>query len=234
MDETASRWTRAIDSYCERTGPELWSEPINAVTNAAFLIAAWLAWRAAEDAGRADDWAVRALTVILTAIGIGSFLFHTFANGWSVLMDVIPIMLFILVYLHLILVRYYRLPAWAGLIAVVAYLPVSGAVGGALSAVVGSLNGSMGYVPTLLFMAAFGWDLRRRGHPAAEGLLVASALLAASLIFRTLDAQEGAVCAALPLGTHWLWHVLNGTLLGWLIVTLVRHGRPLASEARAG
>ena len=31
---------QAIDGYCERTGPEYWSEPVNAVTNAAFLIAA--------------------------------------------------------------------------------------------------------------------------------------------------------------------------------------------------
>ena len=30
---------RFIDAYCERTDPSYWSEPVNAVTNAAFLIA---------------------------------------------------------------------------------------------------------------------------------------------------------------------------------------------------
>ena len=29
---------RFIDAYCERTDASYWSEPVNAVTNAAFLI----------------------------------------------------------------------------------------------------------------------------------------------------------------------------------------------------
>ncbi|CAN0216748.1 unnamed protein product, partial [Chrysoparadoxa australica] len=33
-------WTRAVDGYCERMGPEFWSEPMNAVRNAAFGLAA--------------------------------------------------------------------------------------------------------------------------------------------------------------------------------------------------
>ena len=28
-----------IDLYCDRTGPEFWSEPVNALTNLAFVIA---------------------------------------------------------------------------------------------------------------------------------------------------------------------------------------------------
>ena len=34
-----------IDAYCERLGPAFWAEPVNALTNAAFPIAAWVAWR---------------------------------------------------------------------------------------------------------------------------------------------------------------------------------------------
>jgi hypothetical protein len=37
-------WTQAVDIYCERLGPGLWAEPLNAVTNVAFFVAAWLAW----------------------------------------------------------------------------------------------------------------------------------------------------------------------------------------------
>ena len=33
-------WFEAVDGYCERVDAAFWSEPINAVTNAAFLIAA--------------------------------------------------------------------------------------------------------------------------------------------------------------------------------------------------
>ena len=35
----------AVDHYCERTSPAVDAEPINALTNAAFLVAAWGAWR---------------------------------------------------------------------------------------------------------------------------------------------------------------------------------------------
>ena len=47
-------WHRRIDGYCERTGPEFWAEPVNAATNAAFLVAALVAlalWAALADTG---------------------------------------------------------------------------------------------------------------------------------------------------------------------------------------
>ena len=37
-----------IDLYCERFGPGIWAEPINALTNLAFLVAAFAAWRLAD------------------------------------------------------------------------------------------------------------------------------------------------------------------------------------------
>ena len=30
-------WSGAVNSYCERTGPGYWSEPVNAFSNAAGL-----------------------------------------------------------------------------------------------------------------------------------------------------------------------------------------------------
>jgi len=69
-------WTQAVDQYCERMGPEFWAEPVNAVTNLAFVLAALVVWPRAVGLGRV-------LAVILVAIGIGSFLFHTFAQPWA-------------------------------------------------------------------------------------------------------------------------------------------------------
>jgi hypothetical protein len=34
-----------IDAYCERLGPGLWAEPLNAVTNLAFIVAAVICLR---------------------------------------------------------------------------------------------------------------------------------------------------------------------------------------------
>ncbi|MEM6745676.1 MAG: hypothetical protein AAF676_18360 [Pseudomonadota bacterium] len=227
--------TRQIDSYCERLDAAFWAEPVNALTNAAFLIGAYAAWRAAQAAGRDGDWAVRALVAILTAIGIGSFLFHTFATGWAAAADVLPILIFIVTYLYLATVRLWELPRWAGGLAVVAFFPVSAAVGSVLTPLLGSLNGSMAYVPTFLVLCAYAAGLHWRKRNGAEGLAIAAGLLALSLTFRTLDDQTGAICAATGIGTHFLWHILNGTLLGWLIVVMVRHGPPReSSPAPAG
>jgi len=77
-----------IDLYCERLGPGLWAEPINAFTNLAFLVAAFVSWRLADQHKllSGDTWV---LIGLMTAIGIGSGLFHTFANSWSQVLDIL-------------------------------------------------------------------------------------------------------------------------------------------------
>src|SRR5262249_56286423 len=87
-------WWAPIDRYCERTDASFWAEPANALTNAAFLIAAaaafWL-WRRAGS----RDWPVLALIIVVVAVGIGSFAFHTLATRGAVLAHVIPLAIFI-------------------------------------------------------------------------------------------------------------------------------------------
>ena len=88
-------WFEAVDGYCERIDATFWSEPVNAITNAAFLIAAFWVWR------RPDLPIMgRVLAIILALIGIGSFLFHTFAQPWAGVADVVPILIYILVYIY--------------------------------------------------------------------------------------------------------------------------------------
>lgn len=228
----------SVDAYCERLSPAFWAEPLNAVSNAAFLVAAAVTWFIARREVRSGDWAVRALSLNLVAIGIGSFLFHTVAERWAGTADVVPIMIFIMLYLHLAVVRYIGLPVWAGIATAVLFLPVSGALGSWLSPVLGSLNGSIGYVPTLLALVAFATGLALSAHNSWPGLAVAAGVFVVSLAMRTADDQSGPICAALPIGTHWGWHLLNGTLLGVLAATFVRHGAPghsvRAARAEAG
>ncbi|SFH77328.1 ceramidase domain-containing protein [Albimonas pacifica] len=227
-------WTATIDAYCERLDPSFWAEPLNAVSNLAFILAAAWAWIVARREGRDDDWAVRALCAVLFAIGVGSFLFHTLANRWSAMADVLPIMVFILLYLHLAVIRYLELPVWAGAAIAAAFVPVSAVLESWLTPALGRLNGSIGYVPTFLTLCGFAVLLGLRDHPAWRGLAGAAALLTLSLTMRTLDAQGGAVCEAFPAGTHWGWHLLNGTLLGVLIVAFVHHGERAAPGDDAG
>lgn len=215
-------WTRAVNQYCERTDAGFWSEPVNALSNASFLIAAALCWRMLE--GRRDPGA-RLLVWVLAGIGVGSFLFHTIAQVWAAAADVLPILAFILIYIGLAALRFLRLPAWAGLAAALAYLPASTLVAGLVERLAGPLNGSAGYLPVLLLIALLALALRRQAPDTARRLAVGAGIFAVSLTLRTVDR---AVCPAFPLGTHFLWHLLNGLLLGWMIRALILHvhGRP--------
>lgn len=206
-----------IDIYCERIGPEFWSEPFNAISNGAFILAALLVWGIL---GGKQDRAARILTVNLAIIGIGSFLFHTYAQGWAQLADVIPIQAFILIFLFFAVTRILQLPVWAGIAALVAFFPYAYASASVIGSFTGSLNGSIAYVPVVILLAILALAAIPKDTGTAKGLAIGTAILLVSIIFRTLDAS---VCTALPLGTHFIWHGLNAIMLGHVILVLHRH-----------
>ncbi len=209
-------WTAAVDGYCERLGPAFWAEPLNAATNAAFLIAALvMAWRVRG----AHLPLANILVGILAAIGIGSFLFHTFATRWAGLADTLPILAFILAYIFAATRDYFGVSSWIAALAVVAFFPFA-ALTVPLFGLIPGLASSAGYAPVPLLILGYAAALRRRAPETARNMAVAGVLLVVSLTFRTLDEP---LCAVWPIGTHFLWHILNGILLGWLIETYRRH-----------
>ena len=225
-------WSRRIDGYCERVGPDLWAEPLNAATNAAFILAALVGLGMALRAGRLDG-PVAWLVALTFAVGIGSFLFHTFATAWAAMADTTPILLFILSYFAIAMNRFAGLGWGRSILLMLAFLvgmlALSAVLRVTLAPVVG---GSTSYAPALLAMLGVSLWLARRGHPAGRWLAAAAGIFAVSLTFRALDRP---LCDLWPVGTHFLWHVLNSIVLGTLLVALVRHGTPprrLAASAR--
>lgn len=206
-----------IDIYCERTGPEFWSEPFNAVSNGAFILAALLVWGIL---GGKQDRGARILTANLAIIGVGSFLFHTYAQGWAELADIIPIQAFILIYLYFVLTRVFQLPVWAGIAAVAAFFPYAYVSASVIGSFTGALNGSIAYVPVVILLAALALAAMPRDIETAKGLAIGTAILLVSIVFRTVDAS---LCSALPLGTHFIWHCLNAIMLGHVILVFHRH-----------
>ncbi len=236
-----------IFAYCERgLNPAFWAEPLNAVSNAGFFIAAAIAsvalWRQptrqpVQQSGRliAGASAELALIGLVAVIGTGSFLFHTFATRWAAIADGAPIAIFMLAYTGYALRRYLGWPWWAAAAGLGLFLTLLAAAAAApcpitLRSLVrgsGCLNGSFAYLPALatlgLVAAASAW----RGSQASAYLIAATAAFAVSLAMRSLDQQ---VCAATQLwgqtrGTHALWHLLNSVTLGLLLLAAVRHGR---------
>jgi hypothetical protein len=215
----------AVDAYCERTGPEFWAEPVNALTNLAFLVAALAMLGPAL---RARDAGALVLVAILGAIGIGSFLFHTLAVRWAGLADVLPILAFILAYVWLASRRFLGLSRFAALLPLAAFLPVSAAIAWAMPRLIGPVGGSEGYLGTLAYLAAYAVILLPASPATGGRLLAAALLLALSLTARSLD---GALCDRVPLGTHFLWHLLNALLLGRVIAAMLAHAPRVAGRA---
>jgi Ceramidase len=198
-------WSTPLDLYCERTDASFWSEPVNALSNVAFLIAAAFAFHRWRREGR-EDWTALALIAVVAAVGVGSFVFHTVATRAAVLADVIPIAVFIYGYLLLALVRFlhFRVIAAAAAVAIFAVC----AQGLSALAPPRFLNGSVGYLPALAALIAVALAAGEQGTRRSLGL--AALVFAVSLGFRTADM---AICPGFPLGSHFVWHVLNAVVL---------------------
>lgn len=207
-------WTAPVDAYCERLSPGLWAEPINAVTNLGFVLAALWLWPRVRGVPLA-----RALCGILAAIGIGSGLFHTFAQPWAGLLDVAPILGFILVYVFAAHRDVWGQPAWLAAVCAALFVPYA-ALTAPIFGLIPGLGGSAAYAPVPLLIAGHAWALRARAPQLARGMALGAALLVLSITLRALDAP---LCDVWPMGTHFGWHLLNAAMLGWMIWIYARH-----------
>jgi hypothetical protein len=175
----------AVDHYCERTSSAFDAEPVNALTNAAFLIGACIAWRIRSGRRGSEGRLVVALTFF----------------DWPPWLKLI------------VLAMYFAATFYAE-----ASVPASVLWGGAL------------YLPTVLLMLVIGASLYVQQMPGAGAFLTATAVFLISFAARTLDAR---VCAAFPLGTHFLWHLLNAALLFILIRAAIVYSAPARAARRS-
>jgi len=177
--------------YCERGRSEtLFAEPFNAASNAAFLLAALvvllLLLRRPKEIRSADHFLLIALVFV---IGLGSLAFHLLADRASLLADVIPIDVFMLVYLGFAAIVFLtmQLKCWSGGI---------GFPGSEVTGASECLNGSLVYLPALAAMAVVGGLLAERKHPAAPFILWAALIFAISV---TCQAKW------VPILRPWIW-----------------------------
>lgn len=208
-----------MDAYCERVGMGLFAEPLNAFSNVSFLLAALAAWVLARRTG-ALSAGVRALIAIGASVGIGSILWHTYPTMPTLVLDSVPILIFIMWYIWLYARNVVGMrplfavaSAAAFLLATFVAIPFSGV-----------LHGAFVYTPGLVVTLVLGVFHARERRVARFTLLAAAGVYLAALFFRTIDNE---VCPVLPIGTHFLWHILIG-LVTYLAM------RPLILSAATG
>lgn len=204
-----------IDIYCERVSDVFWAEPLNALTNAAFLISAYLLAKQLKGSGDKAAWT---LTTLVATIGVGSFVFHTFATRWAAMADIVPIVLFMLAAIAIGLIRRFDLPVQAAALGTVGFLLISSMIGFTPLLVI-IPAGSVSYLPALLALALFAFFLAKRGDESAGFFTIATLVFAVSLTLRSVDQSA---CSALPIGTHFGWHILNAVTLHLVTRGLMR------------
>jgi hypothetical protein len=218
-------WTAAIDLYCERVSMDFWAEPANAWSNLAFPAAVlWAAIAARRRGGAsAEYWA---LVWLAALVGLGSFLFHTFSNVWSEYADTIPIWSFVAVTIFVALGRVTGLRpgplVLAGLVATcMAMIVFVTATDPHRTApmVPDPLNGSGQYAPALIALAAFSAFAWLRKMPIRNLLLAALLAFLAALVFRSIDLR---VCSEIPVGTHFLWHLMIALMVGFVLMVMLK------------
>ncbi len=207
-------WFEAVDGYCERIDASFWSEPLNAITNIFFLVAAvWVLRREGLNS------TARILALILGMIGIASFLFHSFAQAWAGALDVLFILFFTLFYLFAASKDYLGAPRSIALVITLGYFPFSIVVDW-LTLPLTFLGSTRIYMPMPILIILFSLLLYKRLPIVSRGLAVGAFILIISMLARILDVP---LCQKIPLGTHFVWHVLNAVMLAWMIEVYRRH-----------
>jgi len=197
--------------YCETGHPWLYmAEPVNTITNAFIILAAILAYYRIRNARIGFPGDLNVLRVLLIVTGIGSFLWHGLRTPWALVLDAAPGVLFLV--------------AMSGFWMRMLFGGIAGFFGslGMLAAAIGSvwlwreyvgmppgLPQPFMFAPAFATIAIIGVGLvvatdRKFGARAAQ--LGAAVLVfgVAAAVFRSIDLL---VCAAIPFGTHFLWHI---------------------------
>lgn len=220
-------WLAPVDLYCERFGPSLFAEPLNALSNLGFVLAGlWLLQDLPRRfAPQPVPAAFEVLAALIVLIGVCSGAFHVFAANWAQALDVGSIALFI--YFFVVCFAHYVLDVPWGLawIAAPAFWAFGVIVQGPFER--GAFNGSVVYFPAWAGIALMTAGLFSQQRAGARLFAAAVALFTLSISMRSVDL---AWCTQWVWGTHWAWHLLNAMVLALVTVGLARAAGALSGQ----
>lgn len=205
---------------CERAATGPFAEPLNVLSSFAFMfvaIAIYRFYHKHEDLQRRWIWDIHALTFITFIIGCCSVAFHSFPTPTTELFDTVSIIFFIMLYFSSVL---YRIGRCTPLQAFICLLAFTGSSYALVHQFPHSMNDSIGYLSSMIALIIIAVHLHLRRRPSAQYFMLASITGMVSLFCRVIDRE---VCAQFPLGTHFIWHTLNATLLYILLRQIIRN-----------
>jgi len=187
-------------------------EPLNTVTNAAGLIAVFFIYRLLRKHGA--PWFIYPFLALMLASVLGSFFWHGTRSGIALSFDTLPgiaaLCFFTFVWASELWNRwrgYAFVTVFVLAVAIAAFLPIPFMF--------------RFFIPVILLsLFLIGISFRRDKKAGWFGVGMLCVLLL-SAGFRTIDL---AACPYLPIGTHFLWHLLNplGIYLAVLVLVHLR------------
>ena len=204
--------------YCEQPYFSGFFEPLNTITNLLFVLAGILLIIQQKKINKLDFKAIY-LSVLLMIIGIGSFLWHFYRTDFTLLIDSIPIGIFILSYLYFYLTKIISNISLNIILYIFFYLYII-----ILSYILKNLNntlifgnGGLGYIVAIsyfLLLQIYNYFNYRK---IIKNSAFISFIFLISIFFRQIDLI---VCNKIGIGTHFIWHILNSIVL-YLFVRLL-------------
>ncbi|MCG8564425.1 MAG: ceramidase [Desulfobacterales bacterium] len=217
-------WHTPIDLYSERVGLGFWAEPLNAWSNISFIFAALYGLYVIYRLNKFNFTNVL-LCISAAGIGVGSFLFHTFANLWSSFADVLPIWIFVILSITTCISRLSKRPRIIVLLinsvvsATIIFSIILSESATQTTPPDNIFNGSLQYIPALVALWFFAASSKKKRLDIYPLILCGAIFFSISLVSRTVDIH---LCSVFPLGTHFLWHVLNGLMVGCILLAIIR------------
>jgi len=204
--------------YCEQPVFSSFFEPFNTITNLFFVIAGILLICQFKKSKKLNVKALY-LSILLIVIGTGSFAWHLYRTNFTLLIDSIPIGIFILSYLYLYLVKttknfYLRIALYIGFYIYTILLSV---LLENLTSTVIFGNGGLGYIIAISYFIILQVYNYLKFKIIVKKSLIISFIFLVSIFFRQIDIT---ICNLIGIGTHFLWHILNSLVL-YLFVRLL-------------
>jgi len=211
-------WLNTEKMYCENFKDlSFTSQPVNTATNIAFLIAGILLINFYLKTKKKSKW-ISTLIILVFFIGIGSTIWHYSGTKIGKLLDVGPISLFMFVSIYYFLKKIVKMSGLKIIVSLIIFGMLS-----LLSLLIVKeepFKSSAGYLPALLVLALLTYYAVKKVNLISKELFYAFITFLLAIIFRSTDFL---VCNNFLIGTHFLWHILNGIFVYLLVKALIKY-----------
>jgi|SRR3989344_1335509 len=203
-----------IPVYCEQIIEGIIAEPFNAISNIAFILSG-ICSIALLKKYKAKSNILWFLPFNIFSIGLGSTLWHTYRTPPTLIMDSIPIYVFIVVVLYLLLNWLLKNKNKAAIVTgsfvlfqTILWLILPSNI----------TNSSIRHIINLAAFSCVLYFLRKKNGTIPKEMWYAFILYFSAIIARTVDLP---LCSYFMHGTHMIWHILNAAAVYFAVKMLL-------------